>query len=386
MRKLRGLSLQGEKNSHRGKAVVRPIIIDIEDPALLEEARLVASVTRREIVTVPAAQRHTDATGGEYSPTVAQKLKEKLSERPTGRAGVILLTDRDTELCKLNGVRVCRVDLMEPGLLNGGSVDLAEQIGVDDPLRIAVIGGHGGAGTSIFAAGLAAALGNATSRDALLIDGDPLSQGLNTVLGIENQPGWYSDDVAEHASEQEILQNCPELDGIHVLSRFSAGYMNQRVQQPELSVAELSAAMPRTVLVIDCGRSLPGSEQWERKWGGIEPDEVVIVSAMTVSGLAGAKDARYCVEDAGWGTGFHVIRQIPHAATTATMAMVLLGQRPTCEWNIDADMVCDLDRGALSLQRGSLSKAARAIADAIVDSQTNHVVNLSDILGERNVA
>lgn len=391
MRKVRGLSNRGERETVQSAAGVRPIVIDIEDPALLEEARLVASVTRRQIITLSTGEGSGsggDGGGGsrEMLEGLKEKLKEKLESGQPGRGGLILLTDRATDLCCLPGVRVHRVDLMEPSLLNGGSVDLAEQIGVEDPLRIAVIGGHGGAGTSIFAAGLAAALGDLTCRDALLVDRDPLSQGLATVLGIENQPGWYADDVPPDAREKEILQNCPELDGVHVLGRFSAGFMAQRVQESERSVAELAAVILRAVMVVDCGRCLPGTQEWETQWASLKPDAVVIVSALTVAGLAGAKDARYAVEDAGLGEVSHVIRRIPHSATTAAMAMVLLGQRPACEWDVDVDLACDLDRGALNLHRGSLSKAARTVAGSILASGVTDALDLSGVKSERDVA
>src|SRR5690606_39629001 len=52
---------------------------------------------------------------------------------------------------------------------------------------VAVLGGRGGAGASVLAAGLAVTAAQAGHR-VLLVDGDPLGGGLDLV------PGWEDDD------------------------------------------------------------------------------------------------------------------------------------------------------------------------------------------------
>lgn len=351
---------------------VRPIIIDIHDPVWLEEAKLVASVTGRETVVI-------SSDAGADTAAQEKKIAAALEEGHPGRGGAILLVDRPTSLCQIPGMRVHRVDLMEPNLAEGGSVDLAEMIGREDPLRIAVIGGHGGAGTSIFAAGLAAALKDILSRDALVVDRDPLSQGLTTVLGIENQPGWMADDVRASVTEKELLQNCPQIDGVHVLSRMGCSFATaQRTEDTELPVHRLSTIVQRAVVVVDCGRMMPGSVEWEQQWGATIPDAVVVVSCLTVAGLAGAKDVGYAVEDAGLGDPMHVVRRIPFSATTGAMAMVLLNTKPEVEWGFDDNLAFDLDRGALNLRGSTLKKASQAVGAQIVAARVAQTINLGD--------
>ena len=56
---------------------------------------------------------------------------------------------------------------------------------------IAVIGGRGGAGASVFATALAQ-----SAPDALLIDADPWSGGIDLVLGTESETGLRWPDLA----------------------------------------------------------------------------------------------------------------------------------------------------------------------------------------------
>ncbi|QFQ03277.1 hypothetical protein CUROG_09680 [Corynebacterium urogenitale] len=351
---------------------LRPIVIDIEDPVWLEEAKLVASVTGRQTVIL------SEDSGPEAS-AQQERIRSVLGDGHPGRGGLILLVDRSTPLCSVPGVRVHRVDLMEPNLAEGGSVDLAEMIGREDPLRIAVIGAHGGAGTSLFAAGLAAALKDILARDALLIDRDPHSQGLATVLGIENQPGWMADDVRASVTEKELLQNCQEIDGVQVLGRMGGGFVTcQRSEEHELPLHRLMNIIQRAVIVVDCGRTTPGSEVWEKQWGAVIPDAVVVVSSLTVAGLAGAKDMGFAVEDAGLGDPMHVVRRVPYSATTGAMAMVLLDTKPEAEWAFDDDLAFDLDRGALNLRSTALHKASHAVGASIVASRAAETLELGE--------
>jgi secretion/DNA translocation related CpaE-like protein len=76
------------------------------------------------------------------------------------------------------------------------SADLVESLGdypsgqPGDGTVVAVIGGRGGAGASVFAAALALRSAAACARPhTLLIDGDPNGGGLDLLLGLEDQPG-----------------------------------------------------------------------------------------------------------------------------------------------------------------------------------------------------
>jgi secretion/DNA translocation related CpaE-like protein len=82
---------------------------------------------------------------------------------------------------------------------------------------IAVIGGRGGAGASVFATALAL-----TARDALLVDVDPWGGGIDLVLGSEAEPGLRWPDLTaaggrlSHAALRDAL---PVRRGVGLLSR-----------------------------------------------------------------------------------------------------------------------------------------------------------------------
>ena len=81
---------------------------------------------------------------------------------------------------------------------------------------VAVMAGRGGAGASLFATALAQ-----SARDALLIDADPWSGGIDLVVGTEDEPGLRWPDLAlEHGRLDftALRQALPRRDGLSVLS------------------------------------------------------------------------------------------------------------------------------------------------------------------------
>ena len=99
--------------------------------------------------------------------------------------------------------------------------DAAEAALQDGPRGevVAVIAGRGGAGASVFATALAQTASEA--REALLIDADPWSGGIDLVLGIEADPGLRWPDLTlqggrlNYAALREAL---PRHRGVSVLS------------------------------------------------------------------------------------------------------------------------------------------------------------------------
>ena len=86
---------------------------------------------------------------------------------------------------------------------------------------VAVMGGRGGAGASLFATALAF-----SARDALLIDADPWSGGIELTVGSEDKPGLRWPDLAlEHGRLDfpALRQALPRRDGLSVLSSVRSG-------------------------------------------------------------------------------------------------------------------------------------------------------------------
>jgi secretion/DNA translocation related CpaE-like protein len=85
---------------------------------------------------------------------------------------------------------------------------------------VAVIGGRGGAGASVLAAGLAITASRSGLR-TLLIDGDPLGGGLDLLLGLEGMEGLRWPDLADTAgsvSAPALVEALPRRGELAVLS------------------------------------------------------------------------------------------------------------------------------------------------------------------------
>jgi len=133
---------------------------------------------------------------------------------------------------------VLRLPEQEGELIRG----LAEAVesARDDGLRgevVAVIGGCGGAGASLFAAALAQA-----AADALLVDLDPWGGGIDLLVGGETAPGLRWPDLALQSGRlnwSAVREALPRHRGISLLSGTRRGY--------ELDAGPVDA-------VVDAGR------------------------------------------------------------------------------------------------------------------------------------
>lgn len=173
------------KNKGRERLVeLRPVIVDIADPLWNNEARMVVAVTRRPMIIHDGTE--------EFETNLLRGLDRK--DGFTCQNSAIVLSDRESELTRHRLVRAIRVDQLEPSLDAGGAMILAEMIGSNDAVRIAVSSAVGGAGSSLFAAQLAYYM-SCEGRPAVLLDADPHSCGLDLVLGKERRPGLTRNQI-----------------------------------------------------------------------------------------------------------------------------------------------------------------------------------------------
>lgn len=148
---------------------------------------------------------------------------------------------------------------------------------------IAVIGGSGGAGASVFATALAM-----TARDALLVDVDTWGGGIDLVLGSEAQPGLRWPDLnsaggrLSHAALREAL---PVRHGVAVLS---AGR----------SVSDIDARAVAAVLEAGCRGGATVVCDLPRRDSSAA--ETVLAAADLVT-LVSCADVRSCAASAALG-------------------------------------------------------------------------------------
>lgn len=222
---------------------------------------------------------------------------------------------------------------------------------------VAVIGGRGGAGASIFSAALALA-----ADDALLVDADPWGGGVDLLLGIEEQPGLRWPDIAVEngrLSLAAVRDALPRHQGVSVLSctRHGADVGGGSL----LAVVDAGRRGGATV-VCDVSRSLTGAAE-----AALDAADLVVV--------VGACDVRSCASSAAMASALlsinpnvGLVARGPspgglHAAEVARVAglPLLAAMRP------EPNLSGRLERGGLRLRRRSpLAAAARHVL-AVLD-------------------
>ncbi len=160
------------------------------------------------------------------------------------------------------------------------ALSAAAESGGDGEARgpvVAVMGGRGGAGASVFATALAQ-----SARNALLIDADPWSGGIDLVVGTEEQQGLRWPDLAlEHGRLDfaALRQALPRLDRLSVLSSVRSG---NDVEPGPLAAVIDAGRRGGTTVVCDLPRGLTRSV--ELAVGAA--DLVVLVTTADVGGCA----------------------------------------------------------------------------------------------------
>jgi secretion/DNA translocation related CpaE-like protein len=236
-----------------------PLVVTA-DPDLLDDLLRLAAAGGSEVDVAPdpAAARPRFARAPVVligADQASACLRARLPRRPrvimVGRSPAI---DAAWEVADLIGAEhVAVLPTAEPWIVDR----FAEQPAGRPPGRVlAVIGGRGGAGASVLAAGLALTAVRAGKR-TLLVDADPLGGGLDLVLGWEDVDGlrWPSlTEAGGRVDPPALLQALPHRGDLVLLS-FSRGEL---LPIPgEAMAATLDAGRRgRDVIVADLPRHL----------------------------------------------------------------------------------------------------------------------------------
>jgi secretion/DNA translocation related CpaE-like protein len=200
-----------------------PLLVT-HDPGLLEDLLRLAETAAVEVEV--ARDTHAARPRFAAAPLVlvdaalaSSVLRAKLPRRP----GVVLVANgRDTQppwdLAEAMGAEhVAVLPAAEPWLVDR----LIHATGThrSSARVVAVLGGRGGAGASVFAAGLAVTAARIGLR-ALLVDADPLGGGVDLVLGWEALDGlrWPALAGSPPTSAASLVQTLPASGELAVLS------------------------------------------------------------------------------------------------------------------------------------------------------------------------
>lgn len=217
---------------------------------------------------------------------------------------------------------------------------------------VAVMGGRGGAGASVFATALAR-----SAKNALLVDADPWSGGIDLVVGTEEKPGLRWPDLAlEHGRLDfaALRQALPRLDGLCVLSSVRSG--NDVEPGPMAAVIDAGRRGGATV-VCDLPRRLTRAVELAAD----AADLVVVVTTADVGGCAATTAVASALSAINPNVGL-VVRGPSPAGLCAVDVARIVGLPLLAAMRPQPGLAGLLERGGLRMSRRSqLAAAARRV-------------------------
>ncbi|WP_432833919.1 septum site-determining protein Ssd [Dactylosporangium sp. CA-092794] len=242
----------------------RPLLVT-DDPALLQEIVTLAAGLALDLDVVPgpepARRRYPTAPlvliGDEVAPACARA-------RLPRRSGVLLVA-RSHGMARLTALAeaVGAGDVVRfptgAGYLVGRLLNPTAPAALATAVRgriVAVVGGRGGAGATVLAAGLAITAGRIGLR-SLLVDADPLGGGVDLVLGWEDVSGlrWPALSATSGAVDPPALVNAlPSRGAVAVLS--CGGDAQVTLPHEAMATALDAGSRGRDLVVADLPRRL----------------------------------------------------------------------------------------------------------------------------------
>lgn len=161
---------------------------------------------------------------------------------------------------------------------------------------VRLVGASGGLGTSTLAAGLAQVA--ARREPVALVDLARAGGGLDVLLGLEREPGWRWDDLAQASGHLgDLAPRLPQLGGVGVVSAGRGG----REPTQEAATAVLRA-LTRTcpLVVVDAGRGeQAAAAHWAqtRTWLLVAADVRGVLAGRQVVQALGLHDVEVVVRE-----------------------------------------------------------------------------------------
>jgi secretion/DNA translocation related CpaE-like protein len=225
---------------------------------------------------------------------------------------------------------------------------------------VCVVGGSGGVGASTLAAGLAFVA--ARTRRTMLIDADPLSGGLDLLLGAERTPGWRWPRLANARGHLgDLSGQLPSLDGIEVLSMTRCESPPGWVPDAEqLEAVLLSALRSHELTVVDLSRTLGATAREALR----RADLVGLLVRDDIRGVAAGREVVRQLETESERLGV-IVRQGPSRLLQPNLVASGVGRQLLGSFVEDPTLALAAERGDPPGRsaRSSLSRLCRQLLD-----------------------
>jgi secretion/DNA translocation related CpaE-like protein len=340
----------------------------LSQPALRDEVDRIGAAVQVRVIHVAGS---TPVSRKTWSAAAAVILDEEAAvrcghDRLPRRAHVIVLTGAEPTgttwraAIAVGAQRVLTLPADEDALVR----ELAEagEAARDGERRgevIAVIGGRGGAGASLFATALAQ-----TAGDALLVDLDPWGGGIDLLTGSENTPGLRWPELALQGGRltwpavREALPRHPRHPGVSVLSGTRRGYeLDRRAVDAVVDAGHRGGA----TVICDLPRAATNAAETALD----AADLVVLVTPCDVRACAASTAIAPRLRTANPNAGLVARGPSPGGLRAAEIADIT-GLPLLASMRAEPRLCEQLEHGGLWLRRRSaLAAAARRVLDVL---------------------
>ena len=339
------------------------ILALVGDPALRDDVDRVAAASGLHVVhaTDPSSRK---VWAGAVAVLLDVQAARRCADRALPRRGRVVLVGRGQPLVAhweaaiaVGAQHVVTLPAQD-GVLMAELSDAVEAAR-DDGRRgavIAVIGGRGGAGASVFAAALAQ-----SAPDAMLIDADPWSGGIDLVLGTESESGLRWPDLVLQGGRLNLAALRDVLPRRHGVSVLSGGRVGGDIDAAPLAAVIDAGSRGGATVICDVPRRSTAAAEIALETA----DLVVVVAPADVRSCAAAAAITPWVSTVNPNAGVVVRGPAPGGLRSSDVAEIvglplLAAMRP------QSDVAVVLERGGLRLRRRSpLAAAARRVLTVV---------------------
>lgn len=227
-------------------------------------------------------------------------------------------------------------------------------------VAVAVIGGSGGAGATVFAAALAQM--STERRATLLVDADPIGAGIDRVLGLEGAEGIRWDSMLQttgRLSSRSLREALPRTGQLSVLTWPT----DRPASLQAFAMREVLSAGRRgfDAVVVD----LPRHRDTVVEETISRCDHVVLLSTLTVPGVSAAARVAQRLPEAT-PTRHLVTRGAGGVSPESVSRLLRMPLLASMGDQRGLDEAINLGVGPTRSRRGTLARAARLVADALL--------------------